>query len=273
MSATTIAVAQLSPRDDRDANVADAATLIDEAAGLGARLVVLPELFAVPFVPAVPGEADYLRWAEPLDGPSNAMAAAKSAEHDIAVVSSIFEATSTPGVFHNTATTFVGGRPALVYRKSHLPLSNNFPEKYYFSPGSERPSVVEAHGLGVATLICYERHFPELARTAAVQGATVLAVPIASATAYSRSIFEIELKAHAVFNCLYVASANRIGDEGPKSYFGGSALYGPDGQTLAQAADHGGPELVVAEIDVDGLAAKRLTERPFLRDRRPELYL
>jgi N-carbamoylputrescine amidase len=274
MSGSTLraATVQLAPSTDRDANLATVSDLIDRAAADGVEFLLMPELFSVPFVPPVPGTADYLRYAEPLDGPSNGLVAAKSREHGMTIVSSIFEDSGTPGVYHNTASTYVSGERALVYRKSHLPLSNNFPEKYYFTPGNESPSAVDALGTKVGTIICYERHFPELARTVAIQGATVLAIPIASSTAYSRSIFEIELKAHAVFNCMYVISSNRIGTEGTKPYFGGSAIYDPDGGTLAQATDSGDNEVIVADLDLDGLAAKRVTERPFLRDRRTELY-
>lgn len=273
MTMTTIAALQLAPTDDRDANLAAVSGLLDDAAAAGARLVLLPELYSVPFVPAMPGDADYLRWAEPLDGPSNELARAKSQEHSMTVISSIFEASAAPGVYYNTSSTFVDGVNVLDYRKSHLPLSNNFPEKYYFRPGDEAPSVVDTGDLAVSTIICYERHHPELARTAAVQGAEVLAVPIAAATAYSKEIYDIELRAHAVFNCLYVLSANRIGDENGKEYFGKTAIFGPDGQTLAAATDSGADELVIAEIDPEALNVKRVTQRPFLRDRRPELYL
>jgi N-carbamoylputrescine amidase len=266
------ATLQLAPTPDRDANLAEVSTLLDTAGRDGVEFLLLPELFSVPFVPPVPGTPEYLVNAEPLDGPSNALIAEKSREYGMTIVSSIFEDSGTPGVYFNTASTYVAGERVLEYRKSHLPLSNNFPEKYYFTPGNESPTVVETHGTKVGTIICYERHFPELARTVAIQGATVLAIPIAAATAYSRSIFEIELRAHAVFNCMYVMSSNRIGQEGTKAYFGGSAIYDPNGATMAQAEDSGANEIVVADLDLDLLAAKRVTERPFLRDRRTELY-
>lgn len=269
---TLVATLQMAPTTDRDANLAAVATLLDSAAAQGARIVLLPELFSVPFVPAVPGDAGYLRYAESLDGPSNRMVAAKSAEHGITVISSIFEASGVPGVFHNTASTFVAGERVLDYRKSHLPLSNAFPEKYYFRPGELPPSVVQTPEAALSTVICYERHFPELVRTAAVAGAELVAIPVASATAYSRTIYDIELRAHAVFNCLYVMAANRIGDEGDKPYFGGSGIFGPDGQDVARAEDTGGDEVVIGDIDLAELPAKRLTQRPFLRDRRTELY-
>ncbi|MGP4109758.1 nitrilase-related carbon-nitrogen hydrolase [Streptomyces sp. 4N509B] len=265
-----VAAVQLTATPDPDANRARARELLDEAAGRGARVVLLPELYAVPFVQPDP-DPDYFDLAEPLDGPSNAVAREASARHGITVVSSVFEASAVPGVYHNTACTYVAGELASVYRKSHLPFSNGFPEKYYFRPGEHPPEVVTtSEGLGVGTIICYERHFPELGRLVGLGGGTLLCVPVASASAPMREVFQLELRAQAVFNGLYVVCANRTGQEGPKRYFGTSAVYGPDGEILAQGGEEG-DEVVIATIDPAHAARTRRT-RPFLRDRRPGLY-
>ncbi|GAA4194540.1 carbon-nitrogen hydrolase family protein [Microbispora amethystogenes] len=264
-----LAAVQLRATDDRRETVGRAGDLLDEAARQGARVALLPELFAVPFVQPDP-DPDYFELAEKLDGPSNAMAAERSRRHGITVVSSVFEAAETPGVYYNTACTFVRGELRSVYRKSHLPFSNGFPEKFYFRPGGAEPEVVDTGETGVGTIICYERHFPELSRIVALRGGSVLCVPVASASAPMREVFQLELRAHAVFNGLFVICANRVGKEGVKDYFGLSAVYGPDGDVLAQAGD-GGDGVAVAEVDL-GLVAASRRRRPFLRDRRPELY-
>jgi N-carbamoylputrescine amidase len=263
------AAIQLRVSDDRAKNINHAAALIDEAAARGARLVLLPELFAIPFVQPEP-DPDYFCFAEPLDGPSNAMAAERSGRHGITIVSSVFEAAAVPGVYHNTACTYVRGELRSTYRKSHLPFSNGFPEKFYFRPGDAPPGVVDTGDAVVGTIICYERHFPELSRTVALKGGTVLLVPVASASAPMREVFTLELRAHAVFNSLYVVCANRVGVEGAKEYFGASGIYGPDGEVLAQAGELG-DELVFADLDLAELRRRRVT-RPFFRDRRPDLY-
>lgn len=265
-----VAAIQVRAGEDRAENIATTAGLVDEAAAAGASLVVLPELFAVPFVGGEP-DPEYFALAEPLDGPSNTMAAQKAREHGITVVSSVFEAAATPGVYHNTSCTYVGGELRQTYRKSHLPFSNSFPEKFYFRPGQEPPGAIDAQGTRIGTIICYERHYPELARQVALAGATVLCVPIAAASGAMREVFHLELRAHAVSNGFFVVAPNRIGDENGKVYFGGSAIYGPDGDELAMATDHGAGEVVLAEADLTRVARTRRT-RPFLRDRRPELY-
>ncbi len=264
-----VAAVQLRPTHDRDKNLRDTAALIDEAAEAGAQLVVLPEIFSAPFVAAAV-DPSYFGWAEALDGPSNAMVAERSAAHGITIVSSIFEAKATPGVYHNTASIFVAGVAAVHYRKSHLPFSNGFPEKYYFQPGEEPPPVVDLGPTRAGVIVCYERHFPELGRLVALAGASIMCVPVACASAPTKDVFQLELRAHAVFNSMFVICANRAGVEGDKDYYGASAVYAPDGNIVSQALSDG-PELVFAEVDLANVVERR-QRLPFLRDRRPQLY-
>lgn len=264
-----LAALQLRASEDRDATIARAGELIDEAARQGARVVLMPEFFAIPFVQPEP-DPSYIKWAERMDGPSNTLCKQKSAEHGITIVSSFFEGTEVAGIYHNATVTFVRGEARQVYRKSHLPFSNGFPEKFYFRPGQVAPSVVDAGDVKLGTIICYERHFPELSRTVALGGGEVLCVPVASASAPMKEVFQLELRAHAAFNQFFVICSNRVGLEGTKDYFGLSAVYGPDGTVLAQVPD-GEEGVAVAEVDLEGMRASRM-RRPFFRDRRPELY-
>lgn len=264
-----LAAVQLSPTDDRDKTITRAAELIDEASNNDADIILLPEFFAIPFVQPTTDKS-YFAWGEPMDGPSNTMAAEQSRKHNNTIVSSIFESSEVPGVYFNTACTFVRGELKSVYRKSHLPFSNGFPEKFYFRPGGAAPGVVDTGETRLGTIICYERHFPELSRAVALQGASVLCVPVASASAPMLDVFQLELRAHAVFNHLYVICSNRVGLEGEKDYFGLSAIYDPNGTIIAQASGTD-EDVVVAEVDPVVVEQARQS-RPFLRDRRPELY-
>ncbi|NLA34750.1 MAG: carbon-nitrogen hydrolase family protein [Actinobacteria bacterium] len=266
-----VAAVQLRVTDDRGDNIARTRALIDDAAAQGVSVVLLPELFSVPFVQPEP-DLDFFKWGEPIDGPSNTMALEASAAHGITVVSSIFEQTARPGVYHNTSCTYVNGVEVQQYRKSHLPFSNGFPEKFYFRPGEEKPAAVDIGETRLGTIICYERHFPELGRQVALSGASIMCVPVACSSAPMREVFQLELRTQAIANGFFVICANRIGTEVVKDYFGTSAIYGPDGEIIAQSSDTGGDELIIADIDLDRVAATR-EKRPFLRDLRPELYV
>lgn len=269
MSAVTrVAALQLATGRDRDDVLEATDRLIAEAVGEGAGLIVLPELFAAPFVQPDP-DPDFFVHAETLDGPSNAMVRDASRRHGVSIVSSVFESREVPGVYANTACTFVDGELVQVYRKSHLPFSNGFPEKFYFRPGQEPPSAVDTAVGPVGTIICYERHFPELGRLVALDGGVVLSIPVACASAPMKEVFQLELRAQAVANGMYVVCANRSGVEGVKDYFGTSAVYGPSGEILAVVDD--GDGVAVADMDAARVASIRAT-RPFLRDRRTDLY-
>lgn len=264
-----VAALQLQSREGLGVSLQRAAELIDSANSAGARLVLLPEFFSIPFV-GEQQDFSYFDHAEPMDGPSNELVRGKSAQLHTTIVSSIFERATVPGTYHNTTCIFSDGRLLSVYRKSHLPFSNGFPEKFYFRPGDAPPRVVTVDEVGVGTIICYERHYPELARIPALEGASILCVPVAASSAPSKEVFQLELRAHAVFNRYFVVCANRVGVEGGKTYYGMSAIYAPDGTVVAQAGERD-EDIVVAEIDLNAVAQQR-QRMPLLRDRRPELY-
>ena len=149
----TLAAVQVLATDDRSDNLARAARLVNEAADRGADVIVMPEIFSAPFV-AGDVDLDYFRWAEPLlTGPTNSLMAELSSSRGTTIVSSVFEAGEPSGVYFNTTVTFHHGAPVHVYRKSHLPFSNAFPEKFYFRPGQEAPSAVEVGDVMLGTKI------------------------------------------------------------------------------------------------------------------------
>ena len=265
----SVAAIQLQASNSLDDNISQARQQVLSATSNGARVIVMPEIFSAPFVT---GEVDlnYFSWAEPMMGPTNSMIAKISQDTKTTIVSSFFEASGVDGVFHNTAVTFHEGQIVHTYRKSHLPFSNAFPEKFYFRPGNEAPSAVQCGDVKVGTIICYERHFPELGRLVALAGGQLMAVPVACASAPTREVFQIELRAQAIFNELFVVCANRVGQEGTKTYYGTSAIYGPDGAILAQGSTDR-VEVVACEIDTEAVQTRR-TVLPFLRDRRADLY-
>ena len=262
-----IGLIQYRPTPDRAANLVRIGAMIGQAAADGAGLVVLPELYAVPFVPTE-HDAAWLGYAEPLDGPSNTLARERSESHGIAVVSSYVEASAIAGVLHNSVAVFDRGELRMRYRKSHIPLSHNFPEKLYFRPGDEPPGVFNLGALRIGVVICYERHFSELFRVAALAGAHLVAVPVAAANSSER-IFHAELRGNAIGNQVYVAAVNRVGTEGRNGYYGMSVVFGPDGEEVASAGRD--ERVVVADVSVEAVEAAR-TDFPFYRDRRPDLY-
>lgn len=266
----TVGIAQFVASEDRDANLERAATYVTEAVERGSDVIGLPEFFSIPFVPPEMG-LDYFERAEPLDGPTVEAMRQLSFDHGIAIVCSFFERAEAEGVHHNAAVVLDHGEIVHHYRKSHIPLSSGFREKFYFRPGTRPPRVVTTRrGVRLGVIICYERHFPELSKTLSLDGAELILIPNATASAASRDGFHVEQQANAYGNQLFVGVANRIGTESSNAYFGESFVCGPDGKPLARA-DAGFEGVVIAECDRSFLRQVRVTT-PLGRDRRPELY-
>ena len=197
-----VAGIQTTAGADRDANLAAAGRLVEEAATDGAALVVLPEYFSVAGTPEV------LRaGAEPLDGPTMAWAASTASRLGIHLVAGSFpERTGrTDGRVANTSC-LVGpdGATLAVYRKIHLfdvALAGvQFRESDTVAPGDESVVVPIEDVGGVAPVVlgltlCYDVRFPELYRMLTLAGATVVTVPAAFTAATGPAHWELLLRA------------------------------------------------------------------------------
>ena len=185
--------------------------------------------------------------------------------------------------FYNSAAVFDrNGQLVGTYRKTHIPAY--FPselrggtgsyEKFYFSPGTSLP-VFEFEGIRFGIQICNDRLYPEPSRKLALQGAEIIFMPIAYATYgndnYRVAIWDLPLQARAFDNGVFVVAANRVGDESGRRHIGMSAIVSPLGGRIIKQATMDGPELLVAEIDLDDVDKARRS-LPWWRDRRPDLY-
>jgi len=129
-----VALVQHAMGTEADENRAVTADGIARAAGLGAELVLLPELHASEYFCKYQDPALF-DLAEPLDGPTARMLSHAAADHGVVVVGSIFEHRAA-GLAHNTAVVFErDGSRAGIYRKMHIPDDPGYNEKFYFTPG------------------------------------------------------------------------------------------------------------------------------------------
>jgi predicted amidohydrolase len=251
------AAVQMSSGSDRSANVARAAALVREAAARGARLAVLPELFAWRGPRAEEAGA-----AEPVPGPTAAAMAALAAELGIHLCAgSVLEAAPGEPRPYNTSCLF-GPTGALLarYRKLHLfdvelPGLVSVRESDTRAPGTEPVTAPSALGtLGLS--ICYDLRFPELYRRLARAGAEVLLVPSAFTFPTGAAHWELLCRARAVENQCYVVAADQTGTS-PSGHadWGDSMIVDPWGRVVARASD--GEAVVTAEIDRGYLARVR----------------
>ncbi|BBA95961.1 putative hydrolase [Actinacidiphila reveromycinica] len=231
-----------------------------EAAARGARLLVTDEMFLTGYAL---GDA-VAEVAEPAGGPAARHIAGIAARHAVAIVHGYPELDGDR--VHNAARlTGPDGSVLADYRKTHL--FGDY-ERSVFTPG-DRPLVqATLDGVRIGLLICYDVEFPEAVRAHALAGTELLVVPTALMRPYE-FVPETLLPVRAFENGMYIAYVNRCGPEGDYDFVGGSCLAGPDGVVRARAG--AGPELLVADVDLDLLRTTR-EQNPYLTDRRPELY-
>jgi predicted amidohydrolase len=267
----TVAAVQLNATGDKAANIARAGQLVAEAAGRGARLVLLPEKWTGFGPPEILHAC-----AEGLDdGDSVAAMRGWAREHGIHLIGgSITERVDGADKLFNTCVAFdPHGDVAAVYRKIHLFDVDVGGRRYRESDleeGGEEIVTVEVDGWSVGLSICYDVRFPELYRILALRGAEVIVVPAAFTAVTGRDHWELLLRARAVENQAFVVAAGDWGEHpGGKRTYGHSMVVDPWGTILAARPE--GDGVVVASLDRERLEEIRTT-LPALANRRPGAY-
>lgn len=251
---------------DVAANLGRVTSWLQAAAKGGARLAVFPECVLTGYgfhgtEEAAPVAADA----------AAALPALEEACRDLrltAVVGTLLPAEE--GVFNAAwVVTPVGTH---VYRKCHLPFLGI--DKSAVRGASL--DVFETPAGRVGVIICYDLRFPEAARTLALRGADIIAVPT-NWPQGAESAPEYLVKARAFENRVTVVAANRIGDERGFTFIGRTQIAGPDGRRLGEAGGTG-EVMLFADADLSAARDKRVVIRPgefemdLFADRRPDIY-
>lgn len=248
VGATGIGPADPTPERCR----AEAEEAVVALAAAGARLVVLPELFAWPYVAA----DDPARWghlAEPAGGATLCWAEALSERTGAAILFGAAIAAGGARPLNAAVLARPGGGATIVAAKMHLPpagAGEAFGEPDHFEPGPPAIRSFPIEGAHVAALVCYDRRFPECWRAAAASGADCVAVLVAGpAPADPEGLFEAELMTHARANGVYAVSAARFGEETvtgrPVRHDGRTLAFDPDGRAAGVALGAGDDRILV----------------------------
>jgi len=271
-----IAVVQLAMAESVVANVDRAERLVRDAAGRGARIVLLPELFATRYFPQSEREEHFSLAHDVRRHPFLPRFERLAAELGIVLPVSFFERAGQAH-FNGVAVIDADGRRLGVYRKSHIPDGPGYEEKFYFNPGDSGFEPWETRHAKIGVGICWDQWFPEPARCWALRGAEILFYPTAigsepaeAGPLDTRLMWQRAMIGHAVSNSCYVAAANRVGREGEQTFYGRSFVADYTGEVLAQA-DETSETVVTADLDLHAARAFRAS-MGFFRDRRPELY-
>lgn len=261
-----VAVVQLTPGPDKQKNLAKAGEFIASAAGDGAELVLLQEIF---YYRGPHKRADMKRVAEPIPGPTSRWLSAQARKHGIWLHGgSIFEARPEDSAHaYNTSLVFdARGELAGLYRKIHLyelhHADKRIAESDYQYPGNEKDIVTVATpwgGLGLS--ICYDLRFADLYQhQAREQKACLLTVPSAFLTLTGKDHWDVLLRARAIETQCFVFAPNCLSAEGDTAptCFGRSMIIDPWGTILAQMPDQEG--YVTADLDLSLQGRIRLSQ-------------
>lgn len=265
-----IALAQMACEWDAKANVRKALGLMQRAKARGAEIICFPELTFNIFFPAYRADAKYFDWAEPVPGPTTKMVAKRAKELKLAAIINLFEKAGHARYHDTSAVIDSEGKLLGGARLMHVAEEPFFNEKYYYWPGDGGFAVFDL-GLckaGIAT--CYDRHFPEQMRALTLKGAEVILSPMAGLMSDPFAMYRAEMQGCAFQNGVFIAVVNRVGKEESVEFAGESFVVAPSGR-IAATAKRGEEELLLCDIDTDEIEIER-RKRPFLRDRRPEIY-
>lgn len=263
----TVAVCQMDSRDDKQANLDQAAELIREAAAKGAAIAALPETMS--FI----GKG-YRHQAEPVPGPTSELLCRWAREAGIWLVSGSFPEADASGKPKNTLLLIdPEGTVRCSYSKLHMfdVVIQNGPSYMESGHNSAGDRIVLADtplgrlGFG----ICYDLRFPEQFRIMALHGAQVIFLPSSFTMNTGKDHWEPLLRARAIENGVYMVAPGQIGQKTGMNAYGKSMVVDPWGNVIAQAGDR--PCCVTAEIDLDYLDAVR-AQIPSLQNRREDVY-
>ena len=272
MTEITIAAAAAPFDRDMDACLQRIAGIVEEARGAGAELLVLPEAALGGYVETLSGAAD----PPPALSATGPELDAVIAMAGVMVICVGFCLAGRDGGRYNAAACVTGDGLLGVHRKTHLPLDEN-----RITTVGDRLEAFDTPAGRIGMLICYDKAFPEAARTLALDGAEVLCTMSAwpcSATNPSpiltddRQWRRAELwdRARAAENSFVVASANQTGSFGRLRFLGGARIVGPGGDVEAQTGVE--PGLAIASFDLAVTLDRARRALSPIRDLRPELY-
>lgn len=256
-----IAICQLMTEFEQDATLNKAEAMVAEAAGNGADIVVLPEMFNCPY------SREYFRPVAALGhGKSCAAMSRWARENGIILVGGSIPETEDDKIY-NTAFVFDReGKQIARHRKMHLfdvdlP-GMSFKESNTFSPGDEICVFDTEYGkMGLA--VCFDLRFPELFRAMAKRGANIIFLPAQFNMTTGPAHWEMQIRCRAVDNELFIVGAAAARREG-FSYecWGHSLIADPYGTVLAGCDEK--EQIIYAEADLGRIAQVRAQLPTFL---------
>jgi len=257
---TVVACIQMASGPNPGANLLEAERLIEEAVSQQARLVVLPENFAL----MGKSERDKVELREePGNGPIQTFLAEQAAHHGIWLVGGTVPlvANDDNKVRASCLVYDDQGKLAGRYDKIHLfdvqlvDSDEQYTESETIEPGDEVVVIDTPFGrMGLS--VCYDLRFPELFRQQLEAGMEIIVLPSAFTAITGRAHWEVLVRARAIENLCYVIAPDQGGYHlNGRETFGHSMIVDPWGTVLNSLAR--GPGVVCADVELGRLNSAR----------------
>jgi predicted amidohydrolase len=257
---TNVACIQMASGPNVGANLLEAERLINQAVRQEARLVVLPENFAI----MGQSERDKVEVREVEgNGPIQEFLAEQAVRHGIWLVGGTVPlAANDPDKVRAACLVYDdAGRQVARYDKIHLfdvdlvDSDEQYTESETIEP-DDRVVVFDSPFGKIGLAVCYDLRFPELFRQQLDVGMEVLVVPAAFTAITGRAHWEVLVRARAIENLCYVVAADQGGYHlNGRETHGHSMIVDPWGIVLNSLAR--GPGVVSASVDLGRLESAR----------------
>jgi predicted amidohydrolase len=271
MREITVATVQMKPTlGESEDNLVKMSDFVSKIASQQrVDLIVFPELATSGYELGV----RFTELAQRVPGPTVNLLAQRAAEFGVYIAFGMVTKEKVESILFNSAV-LVGpeGEMLGMYNKVHL----HGEERMAFREGFRLP-VIETDIGPIGLMLGWDLAFPEVARSLTLDGAELLCV-MANWESTQMEEWRTYVRARAYENALYVAAANRVGEDVTLSFGGESMIVGPRGKVYASLADEKDPETgqpregySVARIDLDEVRKHR-EEHQTLQARQPAVY-
>jgi predicted amidohydrolase len=271
MREITIATVQMKPAlGESEDNLVKMSDFVSKIASQQkVDLIVFPELATSGYELGV----RFTELAQRIPGPTVNLMAQRAAEFGVYIAFGMVTKEKVESVLFNSAV-LVGPEGEMLgnYNKVHL----RGEERMAFREGFRMP-VVETEIGAIGLMLGWDLAFPETARSLTLEGAELICV-LANWENSQIEEWRTYVRARAFENGLYMAAANRVGEDVTLNFGGESMIVGPRGKTYASLADEKDPEsgepregYCVARVDLDEVRKTR-EEYQTLQSRHPTTY-
>ena len=259
----TVGAAQIiTIPEDLEANLATHLDAISDARGRGVDLLVFPELSITGYHLS----DDSFRLARS----RRATIVQQMAEASVGLTTQFGFIEEGPGAqFYNSVLAVRDGAIEHLHRKVNLPSYGKLDENKHFTGGRFMETAMLDDVWRYGVLICADAWNPALVHLAAMNGATLLSIPISSSIDAVDGEFSnphgwnLALRFYAMAYGMPIVMANRVGIEGSAEFWGGSAIIDAHGRVVEQAGDQA--ELIIGEFDYAQVREARF-HLPTVRD-------